>query len=271
MKNKLQLIVFSVLILGSICSCSQEINNNLLGLYVNERESYTDIGLEFDGNGNVNLMGETDGYFFTKGDSLIVFSNADILKFKIQGKKLIGVSDGIKNVPFVKKSTQISNKRTNNDKAKNTAMLLNEYYEIMKDNLSNDFTKNDKKTNNQKNKIIQLCDQGLSQACFSYFGIMVIEEQFLRTNPNAKKSINSENPEIVALGNKIINQGEIKGYGLLGIYYQVIGNQEKAMQQYKLGAKYGDKTSSLELTNMKMKNDPDNVQPIIKEPTSNKN
>ena len=114
---------------------------------------------------------------------------------------------------------------------------MNEYYKIMSDSLSNDFEGDGEKATIKKNKIIQLCDQGLSRACLDYFAILIIEDQNLRINPNTKKYTKSENQIIIALGNKIISQGETKGYGLLGIYYYIIGKKEKAMQQYKLGAK----------------------------------
>ena len=257
MKNKFKKILLSNLILCSVCSCSPEVNNKLHGLYVIESDSKTNVGFQFDGNGKVKYSDEGFGYFFTKDDSLIICSDNEIFRFKIQKNKIISVSENNKKETWVKKNAIIPNNRINDAKAKNTATLLNEYYEIMTDNLSNDFSGNDKKTIHQKNKLIQLCDQGLSQACMAHFGILLIDDQLLRTNPNAKKTAQTENSAIVALGNKIISQGEPKGYSLLGIYYQIIGNKKKAIQQYKLGAENGDKTASLELINIQKQDNSD--------------
>lgn len=140
----------------------------------------------------------------------------------------------------------------------------------MMDNLSNDFSGNDKKTIDQRNKISQLCDQGLSQACLAHFGILLMDDLIMMRDSIAKKGLKPENQKIIALRNKIISQGEPKGYSSLGYYYHVIGNKEKAIQQYKLGAEKGDKTSSMELINIQKQNNAENIQPSIIAPTPNK-
>ena len=242
-------------------SFSQEINNNLHGYYVAKSVTSTYSSFEFDGNGKVSIIGMELRDYFTKGDSLIIYPDKSIFKFKIQKDKLIGVSDWVEKQTWIKKDTIVPNNRKDVAKAKKTALLMNEYYKITGNKSSFDFLGGDEKATIKKDKINQLCNQGLSRACLDYFGMLVIEDQGLLNLLNSKENTKPENPTIVALGNKIISQGETEGYAVLGSYYYMIGNKQKAMQQWKLGENKGNSKSSMALFNIGLEAELDKIEP----------
>ena len=257
----IQKALFFILIIGTNFSLAQEINNNLHGYYVAKSPSSTYSSFEFDGNGKVSIIGIEFRDYFTKGDSLIIYPDESIFKFKMQKNKLIGASSWVEKQTWIKKDTVVSNNRKDDSKAKNIALLMNDYYNISGDKTSLDFLGGDEKVSIKKNKINKLCNQGLSRACLDYFGMLVIDDQGLMNLLNSKTSSKPENPVIVALGNKIISQGETEGYAVLGSYYFMIGKKQKAMQQWKMGAKKGDSKSAIALFDVGLEADLDKKEP----------
>ncbi len=259
--NQIQKILFFIVFIGINFSFSQEINNNLQGYYVSKSPDAMYSSFEFDGNGKVSIVGMELRDYFTKGDSLIIYPDKSIFKFKIQKNKLIGASSWVEKETWIKKDTLVPNNRKDDSKAKKTALLMNEYYKISGDKSSFDFLGDNAKATIKKDKINQLCNQGLSKACLDYFGMLVIEDQGLMTILNSQKSTKPENPAIVTLAIKIIAQGETEGYAVLGSYYYMIGNKQKAMQLWKIGEQKGDSKSAMALFNIGLEEALDKIEP----------
>lgn len=196
MKNKQILkALFFVSLIGANFSQSQEINNNLHGFYVAKGGQTSYDTFEFDGNGKVSVIGKEFRDFFTKGDSLIIYPDKNIFKFKVKKDKLIGVSNWVGKQSWIKKDTIVPNNRTDDAKAKNIALLMNDYYNISGDRSSFDFLGGDEKANIKKDKMNKLCNQGLSRACLDYFGMLVVEDQGVLNLLNSKTSTKPENPK----------------------------------------------------------------------------
>ena len=273
MKNKhLQKTLFCILIMYSNFSIAQEINNNLHGYYIAKSDAAMYSSFEFDGNGKVSIIGMELRDFFIKGDTLIIYPDKSIFKFKIKKGQLIGASSWVENETWIKKDTIVPNNRRDDAKAKKNANLMNEYYNLIGDKSSLDFLFDEQKSKEQSEKLNTLCDKGLSKACLDYFGMMIIEGQdiSLLLNPNAKVKLTPENPKIIALGNKIINQGELEGYAVLGSYYYLLGNKDQAMQQWKLGSEKGDLKSSMAIFDIEMEADEEKTKPLKKAATPKK-
>jgi hypothetical protein len=236
MKNKhIQKVLILLSIIYSNFCIAQNINNNLYGYYeaISEQTSYSSF--EFDGNGKVSIAGMDFRDYFTKGDTLVIYPDKSIFKFKIEKNKLIGASTWVENGVWIKKDTLIPNNRKDDAKANNIAVLMNEYYQISGDKTSFDFLGDDAKASAQKDMMNKLCNKGLSRACLDYFGMLVIEDQGMGVLFNLEKQTKPvpENSNIIALGNKIIIEGEPQGHAVLGSYYYMIG--KKGKRRYEIG------------------------------------
>lgn len=228
---------------------AQNTDNALQGYYVAQSDTLMYSHFEFDGNGKVDIMGMGKGDYFTKGDSLIVFPDKSIFKFKIKENSLIGTSDWVSNGVWTKKDTLVINNRKNENSAKKTAELLHEYYRINK-NMNQLELLLDNNITNHTAKIKDLCDRGLGKACLDNFGLILVNDyggiaSLLNTDSNNEFKKITENPEIIALGNKIIAMGEMEGHTVLGSYYYLIGEKNKAKLEWEKGAKKGSMKSSL--------------------------
>jgi hypothetical protein len=243
-----------LLIFLSNLANSQVIDNNLQGYYEAKSGSSMYSFFEFDGNGKVSIVGIGTGDYFIKGDSLIIYPDKSIFKFKIKNKTLIGASNWVNNETWIRKDTVVANNRKDPIQAKKKAVLLNEYYKMSDGESTLDFMLDDAKTKEKKQKINKLCNDGLSKACMDYFGMILIEDQGLGALLNPEKNTKSKplNTEIIALGNKIISQGEPEGYTLLGTYYYILGNKDKAMEQWNLGVDNGSQKSAMALFQIEM-------------------
>lgn len=230
----------------------QVIDNNIQGYYQAKSDSGMYSFFEFDGNGKVNIVGLGTGDYFTKGDSLIIYPDKSIFKFKIKHNTLVGVSSWVENETWVRKDTIVTNNRKDAALSKKKAVLLHEYYKIANIKSSLDFMLDDAAAKAQIEKISKLCNQGLSIACLDYFGILLMEDQGVGTllDPKKNKKTKSLNPEIIALGNKIIAQGEPEGHTVLGAYYYILGNKEKALEQWNIGVSKGSQKSGMALIEM---------------------
>lgn len=244
----LLLISFSNLI-----NC-QVIDNNIQGYYQAKSDSGMYSFFEFDGNGKVNIVGLGTGDYFTKGDSLIIYPDKSIFKFKIKNNTLVGVSSWVENETWVRKDTIVTNNRKDAALSKKKAVLLHEYYKVADTKSVLDFMLNDAAAKAQTEKISKLCNQGLSKACLDYFGILLMEDQGLGAilDPQKNEKAKTPNPEIIALGNKIIAQGEPEGYTVLGTYYYILGNKEKAAEQWNIGVSKGSQKSGMALFQIEM-------------------
>jgi hypothetical protein len=249
---KIKLLI--VLLAFTTAASSQVTDNNIQGYYQAKSDSGLYSFFEFDGNGKVSIAGMGSGDYFIKGDSLIVYPDQSIFKFKIKNKMLVGASSWVENETWVRKDTIVANNRKDDALARKKAGLLYEYYKISDSESPFDFLGNDEKSKEKKEKINQLCNQGLSKACLDYFGMLLIDDQgmgaLLYPEKNAKPK--PLNPEIIALGNKIILQGDPEGHTVLGSYYYLLGKKEKAVQQWNLGVEKGSEKSALALFQIEM-------------------
>jgi hypothetical protein len=249
---KIQLL--ALLFVFSSIANSQIIDNSIQGYYQTQSDSSLYSFFEFDGNGKVNIVGMGNGDYFIKGDSLIVYPDKSIFKFKIKNKTLVGASTWVENETWTRKDTVVANNRKDDALSRKKAVLLHEYYKISDNDSSLDFLMDDVELKAKKEKISQLCHQGLSKACLDYFGLLLIEDQGLGSLLNLEENAKPKplNPEIVALGNKIIAQGEPEGHTVLGSYYYLIGEKEKAIQQWNLGVEKGSMKASMALFQLEM-------------------
>ena len=233
---------------------AQVIDNNIQGYYQAKSDSNMYSFFEFDGNGKVSVAGFGSRDYFTKGDSLIIFPDKSIFKFKIKNNTLIGVSNWVDKETWIKKDTVVANNRKNEAASKRKAALLHEYYKISSEKMALEMMMDDTAAKAKKEKISKLCNEGLSKACMDYFGILLIEDQGLDAllNPEKKTKTKPLNPEIIKLGNKIIAQDEPEGYTLLGSYYFLLGQKEKAEDQWNKGAEKGSQKSALALIQLEM-------------------
>ena len=261
-----------MLMMFSFFCFSQEINNSLYGYYEAKSETSTYLSLEFDGNGKVTLTNETSGDYFTIGDMLLIYTDKENFRFKIVKNKLIGLSNNIKKNNWIKSKKVIPNNRTNNIEAKKIALLMNDYYKIMGIWSLESFTSFNYKNVGTELQLEMLCVSGLPLACLSQLKLKLIDDLYLNSFDRNEKTLDPkpENAKIISLAHHIIEQKDYRAYSYLGLYYYKLGQKEKAMQQWKLGAENGDKKSSSILIDISMENDPDNKLPIIEAPTQNK-
>jgi len=238
-----------ILLLFSNLINSQVIDNKIEGYYQAESDSNMYSFFEFDGDGKVNIAGLGTGDYFTKGDSLIIYPDKSIFKFKIKGKTLLGVSKWVGNKTWVRKDTITTSNRKDAAVSQNKAALLYEYYKLTGTSKALDFMLAEKTQDSHTEKISMLCNKGLGKACLDYFGILLIQDQGLGSllNPEKNKKAKPANKQLIALGNKIIAQGELEGYTVLGSYYYILGDQKKAEELWNTGADKGSQKSAMAL------------------------
>jgi hypothetical protein len=204
---------------------------------------------EFNGDGKVNIAGLGTGDYFTKADSLIIYPDKSIFKFKIKGKTLLGVSNWVENKTWVRKDTITTDYRKDAAVSQNKAALLYEYYKLTGTSKALDFMLAEEIKDSYTEKISVLCNKGLGKACLDYFGILLIQDQGLGSllAPEKNKKVKPANKQLIALGNKIIAQGEPEGYTVLGSYYFILGDQKKAEELWNTGADKGSQKSAMAL------------------------
>ncbi len=243
--------ILFLMLLNVLLAQAQKANNNLQGYYTNTKGESLYTYFVFDNNGKVNIIGLDEGDYFIKNDTLIIFPDKSIFKFKVEKDKLISVSNWVQDgVWELKKDSLVANNRKDDGLAEKRALLLNEYYENtrMKDNqMAMLFDKN--LMADYRKTIENLCDNGLPRACFELFGLKVMDDMggfAAAFNPEKAKPM-VENPTIIALANKIIDLGEIEGYTQLGNYYSMLKQDAKAKEFYAKAIKAGSKKATLQL------------------------
>lgn len=248
-------VLSALLLTSALYVQAQSINNNLNGYYAAQSDTLMYTYFSFDGNGKVDIMGMGNGDFFSNGDSLIVFPDKSIFKFKIEGNKLIGLSDWVKDGVWVKQDTLIESKRKDNVSAQRQAILLNEYYQKTRIN-GTDLTMlfDDKLMEAYTNTLEDLCSKGLPKACMELFGVKLMNEMggmAAALIPQKDLKVN-ENPELIQLANKIIDMGEVDGHLLLGSYLYSIGQKEKGSSEMEKAVELGSTKAALVQMNMQL-------------------
>ena len=245
------MIRYLLLLVGMISSGifnAQEADNNLQGYYTtNSKESLYSY-FAFDGNGKVDIAGSGKGDYFVKGDSVVVFPDKDIFVFKISKNRLIGNSSWVKNTKWdLNKDSIAVNNRKDDALAKKNANLLYEYYRKTRAK-SNDLEKlfDESAMTDYTKTINDLCARGLSKACMEKFGLMVMEDMGGMGAVLASKTKKpKQNPEIIKLGQKIIDMGEVEGHTILGSYYYSLGDKIKAEKEWQKGLEKGSTKAAL--------------------------
>ncbi len=246
---KLNMIILSYLFV-SFTTHAQLPDNGLNGHYKAQTDSTMYSFFEFDGNGKVSIMGMGNGDYFVKGDTLYVFPDKSIFKFKIKQDMLIGVSDWVTDGVWVKNKSTVESQRKDEITAKKTASLLHDYY-ILNKNGNPLEALLDSNEGQYTQSIMSLCDEGLSRACMDYFGLQLSKDPSImgaitkgeKNNTNAL----TPNPDLIKLGEKIIALGEYEGHTLLGYYYFITGNNSKAKDEWEKGSEKGSMKATLSL------------------------
>lgn len=241
--NKKFFYVVVALIVGGIQTLSaQKITNELHGYFKASSDTAMYEYFTFDGNGRVDIMGMGNGYYFQKGDSLIVYPDKSIFKFVIKGDKLYGASDWVNGDVWEKvKDTTIETLRTDPEASDRIAGLLHQYYTIKKggSELSLLFEGPD---STYENTLKNLCDSGLSKACLDYAGLKILEDMGgVGALFDSKKQVKKRAPnqEILKIIYDAIELGDTNGYEVLGGYYAAIGDIKMARESLESGQELG--------------------------------
>ncbi|WP_133121644.1 hypothetical protein [Chryseobacterium sp. PMSZPI] len=237
-----KLLLTSTLLLAG-CMSAQKADNALQGYYEEQGNETFYKGFSFDGNGKV-VGGMSNGYYFTRNDSLVVFPDKSIFIFKIKKDKLIGVSDWVeKGIWTRKKDNSEVNNRKNPEEARKRAALLAEFYDKTKKWSELDALVSDDllKTNED------FCNRGLPRACLTTFGIKMVKytPDLLGDPDKIKAKKLKPHPELIQLSQRIVSLGETEGYNVLGSYYLILGLQDKAFETWTEGENHGDAASML--------------------------
>ncbi|MCD2423208.1 hypothetical protein LQ567_10590 [Niabella pedocola] len=225
---------------GVVRSNAQEITNRLQGYFKATSDTTLYSHFTFDGNGKVDIGGLGDGYYFQKGDSLILYPDKSMFKFLLNGDQLQGVSEWVDGgVWTLAKDTVIENKRTDPEAADRVAGLMNRYYEVTSKNKMALLGATD---DGFAGEIKNLCDSGLSKACLDYAGLKIIENMGgLGALLGGKELLLNKDadPEVLALIEKALQLGDMEGYAVLGGYYSALQNQGKAKDVLEKGSELG--------------------------------
>lgn len=234
------IMVWMLLLAGVIYSNGQEISNRLQGYFKATSDTALYSYFTFDGNGKVDIMGLGDGYYFQKGDTVIVYPDKSIFKFLLKNDQLYGASIWVDDGEWILvKDTIVENKRTDPEAAERIARLMHQYYEVKtlgETGLLGDLS------DTLSLRMQSLCDSGLSKACLDYAGLKIIEQmggiEALLGN-EAVKIKKEASPEVLAVIEKAIQAGDPEGYAVLGGYYATLQNTEKAKEVLEKGGELG--------------------------------
>lgn len=234
------IMVWMLLLAGVIYSNGQEISNRLQGYFKATSDTALYSYFTFDGNGKVDIMGLGDGYYFQKGDTVIVYPDKSIFKFLLKNDQLYGASTWVDDGEWILvEDTVVENKRTDPEAAERIARLMYQYYEVKtlgETGLLGDLS------DTLSLRMQSLCNSGLSKACLDYAGLKIIEQmggiKALLGN-EAVKVKKEASPEVLAVIEKAIQAGDPEGYAVLGGYYATLQNTEKAKEALEKGGELG--------------------------------
>lgn len=239
--KKLIVLISAVFAAGSISA--QKVDNALQGYFEEQGNKALYKSFNFDGNGRM-VGGMSNGHYFTRNDSLVVFPDKDVFIFKIKKNRLIGISHWVKDGVWIRKqdSSEINN-RKNPVAAQKNAALLAGYYDKTKNMTGFDALLSDDLLIASES----FCDQGLAKACLNTFGLKMMKYTpgFLTGAEKVKQKKLQPHPELIKLSKRIISLGDTEGYNVLGSYYYLLGFREKAFATWSEGEKHGDAASIL--------------------------
>lgn len=224
----------------AVHSSGQEVTNRLQGYFQATADTALYSYFSFDGNGKVDITGLGDGYYFQKGDTVIVYPDKSIFKFLLKGDQLYGVSQWVAGSEWQWiKDSVVENRRTNAVAADRVAYLLNQYYEIKGEDKTAFLAAAD---DSYAIKMKNLCDSGLSKACLDYAGLKIIENMGgigALLDEKAMDEKKEADPEVLAIIEKAVGMGDLEGYAVLGGYYAALQDRGKAKEVLEKGGELG--------------------------------
>ena len=237
-------ILFSLSV--SVIANAQNISATLKGYFSTSKKDALYSNIYFDGEGHVLINDNYAGEYFQKEDYVYVFPDKSVFIFKVDKDKLKGISS------WVEKNTYKQAKIPSNDSVErvfktykiNPTLLHQWYIQNFKegtDEISFSVLEDSSKF---KNQMEDLCNKDLAAACGSLFGINILEavgglNALLDTENRSAVELKPD-IKIEAIARKMINLNDFRGYSLLGSYYMMLGNTEKAKLIYEEGAQQGD-------------------------------
>lgn len=224
---------------------AQNFSNSLKGYYSNtkENELYSSIYLNGDGHALINEAYLAE--YVQIDNKIYLFPDKSVFIFTLNNDKLIGDSSWVENNTYKKNKDTIRTKEITVPVYKIEPKLLYEFYKINytegTDQVSFDYFVDPEK---YKNSIEKLCNQGLTTACASYFGLLYLEDLGGLDQLLENKSLNIKtNSKLENLAKFIIDKGDIRGYGLLASYYFSTGNEERGNEILEKGVELNDPKS----------------------------
>lgn len=239
--KKIIVLISVVFVTGSMFA--QKTDNALQGYFEEQGDKTLYHSFNFDGNGKM-VGGMSNGQYFTRNDSLIVFPDKDVFIFKIKKNKLIGISNWVKDGVWIrKKNDNEVNNRKNPVASQKKAALLAGYYDKIKNITGFDALLSDDLLITSES----FCNQGLAKACLNTFGLKMMKYTpgVLSGPEKVKEKKLKPHPELIQLSKRIISLGDTEGYNVLGSYYYLLGLREKAFAVWSEGEKHGDAASTL--------------------------
>lgn len=228
------------LLVAAVHGNGQEFTSRLQGYFQATTDTTLYNYFTFDGNGKMDIMGMGNGYYFQKGDSVIVYPDKSIFKFLLKGDTLYGASEWVDGGAWaLVTDTVVESKRTDPEAADRIARLMNDYYELKSSNETGFLTGADEE---YPLKMKNLCDSGLSKACLDYAGLKILESMGgIMALLDDKKTVEKKeaDPEVLALIEKAIGMGDLEGYAVLGGYYAMLQNISKAKEVLEKGGELG--------------------------------
>jgi len=240
---------FFILALNLI-SNAQTISNSLNGYFSTSKKDALYTSIHFDGKGHALINDGFSGEYFQLDDMVYVFPDKSVFIFKLEKDKLKGVSNWVE-----KQTYKLSQVPMNDD-------YIREFktYKIDPDLLYQYYIQNFNKGTDEISfsvfedgeaylkKMEELCQKNLTSACGALFGIKLLDasgglDAFL----SEEKMVVKENKNLENIATKMIDLGDFRGYALLGSYYALIGNLDKAKALYNEGSEKGDGDSAMAL------------------------
>jgi len=254
MKNYLNLLL---LLLASFTVNAQDISNSLAGYYKNNSNDGWYTSIHFNGKGHALVNDSAPAEYFQKGENVYVLVDNNVFILTLTKKELKGISTWVEKLKFKPQAVP-----TDDDYLREFNQytidpnLLYAYFLENFDEKTGDASMNGLMNPSEyTNSMEKLCDKDLTISCGALFGMISLEELggMDALLSDSVKQI-KENPKLEKLANKMIALQDFRGYGLLGSYYLMIGNETKAREIFDLGSENGDEKSSLAIFEMELNN-----------------
>ena len=244
-------ILFSLSV--SVIANAQNISTTLEGYFSTSKKDAMYSSVYFDGKGHVLINDNYAGEYFQKDDYVYVFPDKSVFIFKVDKDKLKGVSS------WVEKSTYKLIKLPSNDNVErvfktykiNPTLLYQWYIQNFKEGTDEISFSALEDSSKYKNQMEDLCNKNLTSACGALFGMNILDVvgglNVLLDTENKNSVELKPDIKIESIARKMINLNDFRGYSLLGSYYMLLGETDKAKLIYEEGVEQGDIDSAYAL------------------------